>query len=56
MVDTMKKQAELATMTIEHNEVPTLSQIPKKELDIFISTLELAIKDYYIQQKQDKSV
>lgn len=52
----MKNQPDFSQMKIEHNEIPTLSQVPKKELDAFISALELAIKDYYIQQEKEKSV
>ena len=52
----MKNQIDLETITVEHNEAPIISQMPKKEKDIFLAALELAIKDYYIQQEQAKSV
>ena len=52
----MKNQIELEKVIIEHNEFPSITDIPKKEKDIFLAALELAIKDYYIQQEQTKSI
>jgi len=43
----------LRITTVEHNEVPQISKLPKKDLDVFINEMEKIIKDYYSKQDEN---
>jgi hypothetical protein len=42
-----KERTDLTKMKVEHNMFPLFSIVPKKELEIFITCLELEVRDYY---------
>lgn len=49
--ESMKKQIMTKKMKVEHNKFPSFSEIPKKELDLFITCLEFEIREYYKNQQ-----